>query len=175
MASKTLLAGELARRNKGIEPTNIEAVAGYSHCTLARSSVGGIQTEASNNGTGTDWKMVLYNSQQQNQQGNDSMRSSFSVATPDLVGMEPVNLGHPAEYGHKLRGPHFSNPSSLITSLGSSREGSPESMGPGLGFGKAPMESKFIGPPSGPVGSPWCPTPAISISPLLVFAAMGDA
>lgn len=173
MASNTLLAGELARRNKEIEPTNFDAVADYGHGCLPRSSVEGFQTECNNNGNASDWKMVLYNSPQQSQQGNNCTGSPFSVAMQDLVGMESVNLGHPND-DHKPGGPHFSNPSSLVTSLGSSREGSPERMGPGSGFGKPPLASKFVGPPPGPISSPWVPSAAISMPHYPVFAAWGD-
>lgn len=176
MASNTLLAGELARRNREIEPANIEAVADFAHCSLARSGVEGIQNESNNDGSVSGWKMVLYNSQPQSQQGSNCMTSSYSVAVQDLAGMESVSLGHPTEGDHhRLRGPHFSNPASLVTSLGSSREGSPERAGPGLGFEKPPLGSKFMSPPAGPVSSPWFPPTAISMSHLPVFAAWGDA
>lgn len=152
MASNTLLAGELARRNKEIEPTSIKAVADHVHATtLDRSIVQGIQTETNNHWTGT-------------------------AGVQDLV-VESVHLGHhPIEDDHKLGGPHFlSNPLSLITSLGSSREGSPERIGGvGSGSGKPSLGSKFVVPPSGPVGAPWFTSPGISMSPLLVFAALGD-
>ncbi|OWM80625.1 hypothetical protein CDL15_Pgr006655 [Punica granatum] len=177
MASNTLLAGELARRNKEIEPTNIEVVADYGHGSLPRNSMeAGIQPQSNNNGIGSDWKMVLYNSPQQHQQENNCMRSSFSVAMQDLIGMESVNLGHhPTEEDHKLGGHNFSNPSSLVTSLGSSREGSPERIGQGgLGFGKPPLGSKFMALPSGSVSSPWFPSAGISMSHLPMFAAWGD-
>ncbi|KAK4745644.1 hypothetical protein SAY87_011956 [Trapa incisa] len=166
MASNTLIAGELARRNKDIETTNIAAVADLGHYQ---------STEANNNLTNLDWKMDLYNSQHGN---NGTRSSSVPVAMLDLVGMESaVNMSHPEGDGYRHGGPNFSNPPPMVTSMGGSREGSLEKIGPGLGFGRAqpPMESKLVGPPSGQVGSLWCPTPAISMSPLLVFAAMGDA
>ncbi|KAK4770968.1 hypothetical protein SAY87_031500 [Trapa incisa] len=158
MASKTLIAGELARRKMGVEPTNIGAVSDYGHCH---------STEANNNLTGS----IMYNSQQ----GISYMRSlSVSVTTPDLVGTEPTVNG--TEDGHRHGEPHFSNPPSMVPSMGGTRERSVERIGPGLGFGRMPqpLESEPVGPHYGPVGSQWYPARAISMSPLLVFAAMGD-
>ncbi|KAK4742653.1 hypothetical protein SAY87_000654 [Trapa incisa] len=168
MESNTLLAGELARRNKAIEPANTEAaITDFAH--MARGSVEGIYNGNNDNGDSSDWKMALYSSHQQSQHGsNNSMASSpySAVAMPDLA--DDQRLG--AAPGH------FSNPSSLVTSLGSSREGSPERIGPGLGFGKPPLGSKFMSQqPGAMVSSPWFPQTAISMSNLSVFADWGDS
>lgn len=150
MESSTLLSGEQARRNKEVETGHNGAGK-----TIFNSNLG-------NNGDESGWKMTLH-------QNPPPMRSSFPTATlHDMVGMgmgmEPVNLVRPSEEDHlsltKLGGAHFSNPSSLVTSLSSSREASPDRNGSGSG-------SKFAAPP--PVVSSW-----FSMSHLPVFAAWGD-
>ncbi|KAK4803127.1 hypothetical protein SAY86_001330 [Trapa natans] len=168
MESNTLLAGELARRNKAIEPA-ANAEAGMTDLPhVARSSIEGIHNGNTDSGSALDWKMVMYRSRQQSQHEiNNCMASSpYSRAIHDLA--DDQRLGAAPS--------HFSNPSSLVTSLGSSREGSPERIGPGLGFGKPPLGSKFLGQPSGPVvSSQWFPQAAVSMSNLSVFASWGDS
>ncbi|KAK4794186.1 hypothetical protein SAY86_012180 [Trapa natans] len=89
----------------------------------------------------------------------------------DLVGTEPVNMGHLSDQHEPAGGPHFSNPSSLA----SSREGSPERMGPGPGFGKQPLGWKLIDHPPGPIGSTWIPAAVpVSLPNYPVFKAWGN-
>ncbi|KAG6598317.1 AP2-like ethylene-responsive transcription factor CRL5, partial [Cucurbita argyrosperma subsp. sororia] len=198
MASNTLLAGELARRNKEVvvDPRTDAAAAAAAvayDSSVASNNNGGI--EMNPDGNGTDWKMALYQnpSHQQHQQGaatcvaesldhhhNKSMASSgdypnasFSMALQNLIGIEALNTtnSHGIEDDLNKQVTHFSNSSSLVTSLSSSREGSPDKT-------NASMASKLIGATSG-VGS-WYPTPqqlrptAISMAHLPVFAAWND-
>lgn len=104
MASNTLLAGDLAKRDK-----DREQMKSQNHLEL-------VQTES----IGSDWKMVVCESPQQQQQqqqnqnaragnGNYQNPNSFAMALQDLIGIDSVN----------------NNPSSLVTSLSSSREASP--------------------------------------------------
>ncbi|KAK4770507.1 hypothetical protein SAY87_031039 [Trapa incisa] len=172
MASTTLLTGEQARRNKEIgPPIKFEVAADYGQAFHA---------EYHNSGSAaSDWKMDLYNSHQQNQQGNSGLRSPFAMAVQDVVGMESVNMGHPNDHHEPTGGPHFSNHSSMVTSLASSREGSPERMepgpGPGPGFRKPPIGSKFIGHPQEPISSAWIPSAMpVSLPNYPVFTAWGD-
>nr|APQ47389.1 AP2/ERF domain-containing transcription factor [Vernicia montana] len=196
MASNTLLAGESARRNKETETSN-RAIE-YNPST--QNSCETIQIENGNgngNGSGSDWKVVLYPSPQQQQQQNnaciDSLdqksqsvgnyRSSpYSMAMQDLIGIDSVNSNQLVvdESANRL-GTHSSNTSSLVTSLSSSREGSPDKTGTTMLFAKPPLASKFISPTSGVGVTPWFqsaaaqlrPT-AISMSHLPVFAAWND-
>ncbi|KAK4744818.1 hypothetical protein SAY87_011130 [Trapa incisa] len=164
MASNTLLSGELARRVKEIEPqTNFEVATDYGQVFNA---------ECNNSiNTASDWKMSLSNPHQQNQQGNGCLRGPFAMVVQDLVGTEPVNMGHLSDQHEPAGGPHFSNPSSLA----SSREGSPERMGPGPGFGKQPLGSKLIDHPPGPIGSTWIPAAVpVSLPNYPVFKAWGN-
>ncbi|KAK4787577.1 hypothetical protein SAY86_011410 [Trapa natans] len=157
-------------RNKEIgPPIKFEVAADYGQAFHA---------EYHNSGSAaSDWKMDLYSSHQQNQQGNSGLRSPFAMAVQDVVGMESVNMGHPNDHHEPAGGPHFSNHSSMVTSLASSREGSPERMepGPGPGFRKPPIGSKFIGHPQEPINSAWIPSAMpVSLPNYPVFTAWGD-
>lgn len=211
MASNTLLAGELARRNKQIEPGNEAAAApeplGFDSSTTQNNNAGINPDEASNgaNGNGsTDWKMALYQNQQQQQAATcvaesldhhkSSMtaasgsyrNASFSMALQDLIGIESMNSNNNNSHGIDddvgcKQVTHFSNSSSLVTSLSSSREGSPDKTNVSMPFAKPPplMASKLIGAATSGVGS-WYPSPpqlrptAISMAHLPVFAAWND-
>ncbi|QCE16437.1 AP2-like factor [Vigna unguiculata] len=183
MASINLLAGELARRNKDNDPRNEARDCGMKN----NNNNKGVMTSEGRNSNEKDseWKMVLFNEgSQQQQQSNGSeekimkcgnyRNSAFSGALQDLIGIDSVE-----ECG-KI-GTHFSNASSLVTSLSSSREGSPEKTGPSLLFPKPSMETKIVNPISTSVTS-WLPSPtvqmrpppAISLSHLPVFAAWTD-
>ncbi|GKV20022.1 hypothetical protein SLEP1_g30202 [Rubroshorea leprosula] len=189
MASNSLLAGELARRNKEAESTN--EVVKYS--TPSQNNGEAIQSE-SNNGNGSDWKMASYQSPQEQQPnvgsvesmdqkslGNGNYRNaSFSMALQDLMGIDSVNSSQAVvDESTKQLGTQFSNPSSLVTSLSSSREGSPDKTGSTMLFAKPPLASKFICPSPGV--SSWFPTaqlrPSAAISMaahLPVFASWND-
>lgn len=206
MASSTLLAGEFARRNKDMEPITDQAVA-YNSSQQINGTVESNQMESNNNNTNCqDWKMALYQSpnlhesldhhQKSISSANYRTASSFSMALQDLIGIESVNSSststhtqaHQAMVDHdsanKLGGSttHFSNPSSLVTSLSSSREASPDkNNGPTMVFARPPLASKFISPTAGV--SPWFPSAAaaaqlrpaaISMGHLPVFAAWND-
>ncbi|KAM7278799.1 hypothetical protein ACFE04_005933 [Oxalis oulophora] len=169
IASNTLLAGEMARRNKDVtEPTN-NAIE-YNTSTQQPNNVA----------TEHDWKMTLYqNAQQQtveslnqNSMDNANYRNPVSFSLQDLPGIDSVTM---VDDSAKL-GAHFSNPSSLVTSLSSSREASPDKNGTALLFAKPPLASKYIGPTG---VTSWFPTgqlrpTAISMSHLPVFAAWTD-
>ncbi|XP_023872648.1 AP2-like ethylene-responsive transcription factor ANT [Quercus suber] len=188
MASNTLLAGELARRNKDSD-SRTEAI---DYNPPMHNGGEANQTENGNgNGNSSDWKMALYQSTQQQQQQHphacveslDHQKSvnyrnpSFSMALQDLIGIDSVNSSQAMVDDSSKFGTHFSNPSSLVTSLSSSREPSPDKTGSTMLFAKPPSASKFISPATGV--SSWFqspqlrPTP-ISMSHLPVFAAWTD-
>ncbi|KAA8528438.1 hypothetical protein F0562_035793 [Nyssa sinensis] len=188
-ASNTLLAGELAKRNKE-RKTNSEAIIEYNSSTQNNEQ---IQQEI-NNGDGSDnWKMVSYQSPQQQQNtcvdsqlDHEKQMSighyrnpSFSMALQDLIGIDSVNNSHPIVDEVEKLGTHFSNPSSLVTSLSSSREASPDKTGPSMLFAKSPFTAKFISPAT--AVSSWIPSAAqlrpaapLSMAHLPVFAAWND-
>ncbi|MED6122894.1 hypothetical protein PIB30_044195 [Stylosanthes scabra] len=175
IASNTLLAGELARRNNKDhnsiehEPPICEAIQ-YNN----NNNVEAVQARNNNNNNeDSNWKMVLYNN------GCDD----------DLIGIEGQQQPLMDEECSKIAN-HFSNPSSHVTSLSSSREASPDKiMGPSSSmlFPKAlQLEPKMVlnnhplTTSGGVVGS-WFPSQmrpasaaAISLSHLPVFAAWND-
>ncbi|KAF5739837.1 Integrase-type DNA-binding superfamily protein [Tripterygium wilfordii] len=187
IASSTLLAGEHARRNKQIESSN-EAI---DYSSSAHNNTESIQVDNKNGVAGSDWKMGLYQSSQQ--QTNDDIRllelnsidngsyrhSSFSMALQDLTGMDSANSMQQQIVDESTKiGTQFSNASSLVSSLGSSREASPDKVCPStLHFAKPPLASKFIAGVN-----PWFSSTtqlthaaAVSMSHLPVFAAWNDS
>lgn len=172
MASNTLLAGELARRNKDAD-SRTEAI----DYNPSLQNVGEAnQPENNSNGNGSDWKMALYQPQQTpnacvesslDHQKSNYRSPSFSMALQDLIGIDLVNPSQSMVDDSGKLGTHFSNPSSLVTSLSSSREVSPDKTGSSMLFAKPPLASS------------WFPTAqlrpaAISMSHLPVFAAWTD-
>ncbi|XP_038983596.1 AP2-like ethylene-responsive transcription factor CRL5 [Phoenix dactylifera] len=179
MASPTLLSGELARRTKAIEAGN--------DCASVQNSSRELDLTEENNSSASDWKMVLYQSPQQTPQSSESLnhksvtgvgdhRSSaaLSVALHGMVGMETVSSVNGVEDSGKIGNNHISNPSSLVTSLSSSREGSPDRNGLSMLYSKP--SSNFTSP--APMSS-WIPStqlrPTISMAQMPVFAAWNDA
>ncbi|KAF3447476.1 hypothetical protein FNV43_RR12662 [Rhamnella rubrinervis] len=186
MASNTLLAGELARRSKEIEQNN-EAI-DYNSSTQN----GETNQPESNNGNCSEWKMALYQPpqhqpnacgveplDQKSMSSGNYRNASFSMALQDLIGIDSVNSSQSLvdESACKL-GTHFSNPSSLVTSLSSSREASPDKTGSTMLFARPPLASKFISPTAGV--TTWFPSAAqlrpaaISMAHLPLFAAWND-
>ncbi|KAF5461960.1 hypothetical protein F2P56_018016 [Juglans regia] len=186
MASSTLLAGELARRNKDKE-SRTEAI----EYNPSMQNGGGTKIPENNNGNGSDWRRVLCQPPQQtpnscvesleNQKSLSFVdyhrNASFSVAPQDLIDVDSVNSGQVMANDSGKHGTHFSNPSSLVTSLSSSREASPDRIGSTNLFAKPPFASKFISPAAG-VSSWWesaqLRPAAIPMAQLPVFAAWTD-
>ncbi|KAE8057010.1 hypothetical protein FH972_013732 [Carpinus fangiana] len=172
MASNTLLAGELARRNKDAD-SRTEAI---DYNPSMQNGGEANQPENNSNGNGSDWKMALYQPQQTpnacvesslDHQKSNYRSPSFSMALQDLIGIDIVNPSQSMVDASGKLGTHFSNPSSLVTSLSSSREVSPDKNGSSMLFAKPPLASS------------WFPTAqlrpaAISMSHLPVFAAWTD-
>ncbi|XP_050159929.1 AP2-like ethylene-responsive transcription factor ANT isoform X3 [Malus sylvestris] len=189
MSSNTLLAGEFARRAKVIEPNIAAPAIEYNPPTQNNAEVN--QPEI-NNGNSLDWKMALYQSAAQQQAdscvqtldqksvGSVSYRNlSFSMALEDYIGVESAHSSQTMMDETARVGPHFSNPSSLVTSLGSSREASPDKSGSNMMFAKPPLASKFVSPTSAATVSSWFPSAqlrpaAISMSQLPLFAAWNE-
>ncbi|CAA2971266.1 AP2-like ethylene-responsive transcription factor ANT [Olea europaea subsp. europaea] len=187
IASSTLPTGELARRNKEREPQP-EAI---EYSTLAQKPEGFARLE-----NVPDWKMVLY--QSPSHQQNDSLElvnekrmhsgnyqnPSFSVGLQDLIGIDASNINEPVTEEPINPGTqHFSNPSSLVTSLSSSREASPDKTGASILFAKpTTLTTKYDGPSASAstYDNTWMhattqlrPLP-LSIAQLPAFAAWND-
>ncbi|KAK1293185.1 AP2-like ethylene-responsive transcription factor ANT [Acorus calamus] len=167
-ASNTLLTGELARRNKETEPIE-------HHPLMTQISNGetDLSKESSDNGS-SDWKMALYQSPQ-HVEPMEHKPMGFNATLHDLIGIETMNSAQTVVDDSTKMAAHFSNSSSLVTSLSSSREESPDRNGLSMLFAKPPA-LKYISPPC-PVGN-WVPSnqlrPAIAMSHMPVFAAWTD-
>ncbi|KAL6995306.1 hypothetical protein U1Q18_005443 [Sarracenia purpurea var. burkii] len=123
MASNTLLAGDLAKRNKQGDP-KAEAIIEYNPpSSSTRSSEDGLVQPQTNNRNGSDWGMVLCQSPQEQQiiarvESLDEKllcignyrNSSFSMGLQDLVGIDSVSSTQAIADGIQ-----FSNQSSLVT------------------------------------------------------------
>ncbi|KMT09874.1 hypothetical protein BVRB_6g128480 [Beta vulgaris subsp. vulgaris] len=163
MASSTLLASELARRTKALPPPPPPPP----------------QLPAKNDEEQQkpDWKIVLYHSSQQDQIDQASMGMDLAQ------NHDTTMLGSTAH--QEIGGAHFSNTSSLVTSLSSSREDSPEKNNTTtnsslpLSFTMPPSATKLFANPSPNIGT-WINqpvelrTPSISLPQMPVFAAWAD-
>ncbi|GMY11964.1 AP2-like ethylene-responsive transcription factor ANT [Fagus crenata] len=148
MASSTLLGGEHAKRNKETGSSTIEPL---NNPSTDHSCNGEPILSAHNN--------------------NDNYRTqSFSVSSDNIIQQE-------VEDSSAKMGTHFSNASSLVTSVSSSREASPDKTSLPVLLGLPPTASKLFTSPTGAINS-WIPTaqirPAHSIPHMPVFAAWTD-
>ncbi|XP_020600239.1 AP2-like ethylene-responsive transcription factor ANT [Phalaenopsis equestris] len=154
IASNTLLSGELARKNKA-------AIGRNSDLPLIQNVSRDLDLTEDNSSSGSDWKMVLYQSPQHNVSVSESLNERPMLH--GLFGMETVSLIHGMDDSGKPGNLHLSNHSSLVTSLSSSREGSPDRAGLSKIYSKAPAKL---------ISTPW---PAIPMSGLPVFSGWSDA
>ncbi|KAJ9564181.1 hypothetical protein OSB04_000147 [Centaurea solstitialis] len=160
IASNTLLAGELARRTKEVEPSNDLLSDQITHNGDHQPNTATAATAAATTATATtnmlDWKMALYDQNGTNGTGLDQGDHDQST---------------------KLR-THLSNSSSLVTSLSSSREESPErNNNLPMILGTPPSSaSKFLGNSNSNSSGTWIPTGTTQLRPHIpVFAAWTDA
>jgi AP2-like factor (ANT lineage) len=168
MASNTLLAGELARRNRDTE-SSIEAI-DYNSSTHDNGVLYQSSQEPPNAcGESLDQKSMS---------SGNYRSSSFSVALQDLIGIDhSVNSSQLVVDESAKLGTLLSNPSSLVTSLSSSREPSPDKTATTMLFAKPPLASKFVSPTTSV--TPWFQAAqlrpaAIPMSHMPVFAAWND-
>ncbi|TVU47841.1 hypothetical protein EJB05_07454 [Eragrostis curvula] len=153
MESNVLLPAEEARRVKAIEPVHGASVMHNSGREVNHSG------EAN-----AEWRMVLHGASQE------------AVPCMEAVDLQKSVMGDPHSSLHGIAGLDFSNSSSLVTSLGNSREGSPERLGPSMVYTKHPDAAVSLA-----TMNPWMQMPAPhllrpgNVSHLPVFAAWADA
>ncbi|XP_009394291.2 AP2-like ethylene-responsive transcription factor CRL5 [Musa acuminata AAA Group] len=175
MASSTLLPGELARKHKAIEAGK-DAPSGKNPSR---------DPTEENNTAGSGWKMVLYQCAQHKPPSTGShahepmimggeYRSpmTFPAALHGLIGVEAGSSVQGVDDSEKMSNAHLSNQSSLVTSLGSSREGSPDRTGLSMMYVNA--STKFNPTPMSSSAPPAQPRPTIAMSQMPVFAAWND-
>ncbi|XP_061949223.1 AP2-like ethylene-responsive transcription factor ANT isoform X1 [Populus nigra] len=175
MASNTLLAGELARRNKDIGPCN-DATTNHNPSTHKSENE-------------SDWKMVICQSSQQldhkaSNAVDNYKTQAFSLSPENVIANDSIFSLHQQQVEDSSKmGTHMSNASSLVTSLCSSREGSPDRANLPVLFGMPPSAaSKLYASPICDVNS-WIPAAAaaqlrpaaVSLPHMPVFAAWTDA
>nr|WAK85955.1 transcription factor AP15 [Nothapodytes nimmoniana] len=124
MASSTLLAGELARRNNIVESSN------ENSSNLPNLLHSGETDVTKENGAAnaSNWKMALYkscHSEQEPYTPDELKTPTFSVPTHDLIANDAASSGQQEANESSNVATHLSNASSLVTSLSNSREGSP--------------------------------------------------
>ncbi|XWS45107.1 hypothetical protein CRYUN_Cryun15aG0108200 [Craigia yunnanensis] len=180
MASNTLLSGELALRNKDIGTGN-EAI---NHNLLTNNSNGETNISPKINEGQPDWKMALCrSSEQQLEQKQPSIienytTRTFSLAPENVVGIDTISPDRRVVDDSSKMGTHFSNASSLVTSLSCSRDGSPDRSIQPTPFDMPPPASKLFTSSANAVNS-WIPSaqlrPALSMPHMPVFAAWTDA
>ncbi|KAE8704843.1 AP2-like ethylene-responsive transcription factor PLT1 [Hibiscus syriacus] len=181
MASNTLLAAELARRNKDIGPSN-ETI---NH-NLLNDNINGETNNIpqNNNGVQPEWKMALYQSSDQQlemKQPNiieNYKTQAFPLAPETMIAVDTISSSHREVDESSKMGTHLSNTSSLVTSLSSSKEGSPDRNSLPMVFPMPPPASKLFTSSGNTVNS-WIPSaqlrPAISVPQMPVIAAWTDA
>ncbi|TKY55588.1 AP2 ethylene-responsive transcription factor ANT [Spatholobus suberectus] len=175
MASSNLLSSELARRNR--ETDSGTQYIDHNHKPSAYDNTQeAILMQKSCENQNDQWKMVLYQSSQQLDQNpprieSDRANQSVSVALDNMFHQE-------VEESSKVR-THVSNPSSLATSLSSSREGSPDRTSLPMLSGMPSTASKLLATNSNLNMNSWEPSPhlrpALSLPQMPVFAAWTDA
>ncbi|XP_066393213.1 AP2-like ethylene-responsive transcription factor CRL5 [Miscanthus floridulus] len=196
MASNTLLPGDLARRRKDDDPAAVIAGAdagGGGGVTTAAAAAALVQQAAvaaaagagaNHNASGSEtWKVAAAADRSQHHHHHDVLSGEAFSVLHDLV-VTAADGGH--HHSHSAHMP-MSSASSLVTSLGNYREGSPD-RGGGLSmlFSKppAPAPAQVANKPMSPLmplGS-WASTAAsaraaaaVSIAHMPVFAAWTDA
>ncbi|KAK6151127.1 hypothetical protein DH2020_016059 [Rehmannia glutinosa] len=166
MESNGLLSGEMARRTKDLTTTNDSSFNNFPNPT----NVEPIASKNSNNNV-SDWRMALYQSSNEKPGVEDFKVANFQ-GNP-MIGIEAFNNGHQQDVA-KIS--HLSTNSSLVTSLSSSREGSPDkNVGP-MQFGlPGPMASKFFPCPTSNATPNWIPSAAQMRPQVPLFSAWTDA
>jgi len=165
MESSNLLPAEEARKVKAIEASNSVPM---MHNNGGREL--NLTEEIS-----ADWRMVHHGSSQEAGHGSEAVDPRNSLHSNDGLDVSCVAHDHHLDVPAKSGGVNFSNSSSLVTSLGNSREWSPERLGLAMIYGKQQQPHAV----SLAAMSPWMsmPVPAAQhvVSHLPAFAAWADA
>lgn len=155
MASSTLLAGELARRNSNLESSNDISMEKPSNLNCNEEVH---NTSKESNDNVLDWNVALHQFPLQKPGDlEDFKTSSFPMSVNDLMGIEALGTAaHQEVAGSGKVMTHLSEPSSLVTSLSCSREGSPDkSNSLPMHFTIPPAASKLFASPSPHAANSW--------------------
>lgn len=148
MASNTLLVGEQARRTKQIKDTSEPKTNAKSPITNSEEKI-----EGGNQNIENGWNMSPQQESntcdQKTVKCGNFRNSTFSMSLQDIIGIDSIGSSQVmVDDSPKMIRTHFSNSSSLVTSLSNSRECSPDnkSTGPTMLFPKPPIGSKNLNP-----------------------------
>ncbi|KAI4327315.1 hypothetical protein L6164_019791 [Bauhinia variegata] len=167
MASSTLLSGELAKRHREIDGQNEGINHNHNPSTYdeRQKDIGILSNKSCE--TQSEWKMALYQSSQQDDHDHNPRRIETYRSQPFSMGLDNMIQGQ-VEDSTKMGCSHVSNPSSLVTSLNNSREGSPDKTSLPMISGISDVNSNS-----------WAPSahlrPALSLPQMPVFAAWTDS
>ncbi|KAJ1383630.1 DNA-binding domain superfamily [Sesbania bispinosa] len=163
MASSNLLSSELARRNREVEGGT--QYIDHKPSSTYEDTQQAILMQKTCEGQSDQWKMVLYQSSQQQQLDQnppriepDRTHQSFSVSLDNMFHQEVE------ESSNKMR-THVSNPSSLATSLSSSREGSPDRTSLPMLSGMPSTATKLLATNPNSSMNSWDPSPPFEAYP----------
>lgn len=161
MGSNALLAGEQARRNKIELIEALEEAPNLITGTIANNAtIANTDNSDNANATPVEWKMVCIDD-----------TPSFTLGLQDLVGLEMASPS-PSPTQKLGSAAHFSSASSLVTSLNSSREGSPDE-----NMSSSTLSNSMSLPWFAPAAQlrPVAAAAAIPVAHFPVFAAWNDA
>ncbi|KAI4315101.1 hypothetical protein L6164_027947 [Bauhinia variegata] len=167
MASSTLLSGELAKRHREIDIQNEVINHNHNPSTYDEKQEGiGILSHKSCDSQ-SEWKMAPYQSSQLVDHNHNPTRVDTYRTQSFSMGLDNMIQGH-IEDSTNMGCSHMSNPSSLVSSLNNSREGSPDKT-------NLPMLSGI----SDVNTNSWAPSPhlrpALSLPQVPVFASWADS
>ncbi|XP_044470424.1 AP2-like ethylene-responsive transcription factor ANT isoform X2 [Mangifera indica] len=168
MASPTLLAGELARRNKDIDPVRVLEVTNHNNL----SAHGGDRYQSSSSQQQLEQKLPIII--------DNYKAQAFSMAAESVMGMDTLSSGQQEVEDSTKMGNHLSSASSLVTTLSSSRECTPDRSSAPLQYAMPGSAAKMFNSLTTTVNS-WIPTaerrpPPISMpSNMPVFAMWTDS
>ncbi|GAB4846853.1 hypothetical protein Ancab_025862 [Ancistrocladus abbreviatus] len=188
MASSTLIAGDLARRNKEI-PSG-DGASNFNH-SISISSRDANESRKNDESESDSWKMLLYQSTQQSHNGpiklldpntgtmGNQKDPAISLGQNSLIKVDKMNCVNHQEMNDSAKaGNHIPHASSLVTTLDSSREGSPDRGSLAFPFTMPPSASTLFANATGDANS-WIPSvqmrPSVSMSQMPVFAAWADS
>ncbi|XP_011099412.1 AP2-like ethylene-responsive transcription factor ANT isoform X1 [Sesamum indicum] len=170
MESNGLLSGEMARRSKDVVSCNENSLNNYPNPS---NNVEPIPPKESN-GNMSDWRMALYQSSHEKPGVEDFKLANF---TNGMMGIEALNGSGPQDVDDPGKmATNLSSASSLVTSLSSSREGSPDKnvvLPMQFAVQAPPLASKFFPCPTSN-GTPWIPSAQMRPQ-VPLFSAWTDA
>ncbi|KAH1157592.1 hypothetical protein GLYMA_11G045800v4 [Glycine max] len=166
MESNNLLSSEQAKRKREMDDgTRSEATVNQKPCTTQETVL--MQKRCRSQ---SEWKMVQYPSSQQLDQNPQRIECSRTESLSTALD----NMFHHQVEESSNMGTHLSNPSSLVTSLSSSREESPDKTSLPMLFGMPSTVSKLLADVDSLDLSSNL-RPSLSIPQMPIFAAWTDA